>query len=85
MDPEAGIVRYEETTLVTYTKSVVTIIAALLPIVCIVVLYVVQSNGWRLGIMAMFTAAFAAILVVFTSAKEVEVFASTAAYVMCNT
>jgi len=29
--------------------------------------------------MAVFTAAFASILVIFTSAKEVEIFASTAA------
>lgn len=34
MDSEAGIVRYEETTLVAYTKSLVTIIASLLLIGC---------------------------------------------------
>jgi hypothetical protein len=33
----------------------------------------------------MFIAAFAAILVVFTSAKEVKVFASIVAYMICNT
>ena len=31
--------------------------------------------------MAFFTAAFAAVLVILTSAKEVEIFAATAAYV----
>ncbi|KAF4629709.1 hypothetical protein G7Y89_g8437 [Cudoniella acicularis] len=80
VDAEAGIVFYEETKLTKYSKAVVTIIASLIPIVCIVVLYVLKSNGWRLGTMAFFTAAFAAILVIFTSAKEVEIFAGTAAF-----
>jgi len=67
--------------LTRYSKAAVTIIASLIPIVCIVVLYVIHNNGWRLGTMAFFTAAFAAVLVILTSAKEVEIFAATAAYV----
>ena len=58
------------------------ILASLLPVVCIVVLHVVKSVGWRLGATAFFTAGFATALVIFTSAKEVEVFASTAALVV---
>jgi phage-related protein len=71
---EAGldIVRYVETILMRYTKYVVTVLASMLPIVSIVVLYTVQTVGWRLGVMAIFTAAFAAVLVIFTSANEVE-------------
>ncbi|PVH83441.1 hypothetical protein DL98DRAFT_513322 [Cadophora sp. DSE1049] len=82
INPEAGpdLAHYEETVLVKYTRYVITILASLLPIVCIVILWAVHSVGWRLGIMAIFTAAFASILVVFTSAKEVEIFASTAAF-----
>jgi hypothetical protein len=58
------------------------ILASLLPVVCIVVLHAVTSVGWRLGATAFFTAGFASALVIFTSAKEVEVFASTAALVV---
>jgi hypothetical protein len=81
VDAEAGIVLYEETTIMKYSKFVVTVLASLVPVVCIVVLYEIHSNDWRLGTMAFFTAAFATALVIFTAAKEVEIFAGTAAYV----
>ena len=83
-DPEAGpdIDNYKETTIQRYARYLVMILASLLPVVCIVVLHAVNSVGWRLGATAFFTAGFAAALVIFTSAKEVEVFASTAALVV---
>jgi hypothetical protein len=79
MEAGEGIKQYTAKTIIKYVKSVVTVLASILPIVCIIVLYEVQDNHWRLGIMALFTAAFAAVLVIFTSAKEVEIFAGTAA------
>lgn len=65
-----------------YSKTVVMVLASLLPVVCIAVLYKINSIGWRLGAMAFFTAAFTVVLAIFTSAREIEVFAGTAAYVL---
>lgn len=80
VNPEAGadIVEYDDKKITRNIKYVVTVLGSLLPIVCIVVLYVVKNVSWRIGIMAMFTALFSAVLVVFTSASESEIFASTA-------
>lgn len=81
VNPELGpdIAQYDATTALRYTRYVVTTLASLLPMLCIIVLWSIHSVGWRLGVMAMFTAAFAGILVIFTAAREVEIFASTAA------
>ncbi|CZT41145.1 uncharacterized protein RSE6_00845 [Rhynchosporium secalis] len=81
-DPEAGpdIAVYRNTSLARSTRSLVMVLASLLPVVCIVVLNTVESTGWRLGTTAFFTAAFASVLVIFISVKEVEIFAVTAAF-----
>jgi hypothetical protein len=57
------------------------LVASLLPICSIVALFTVQSNGVRLGMLAIFSACFSLALALMTSAQRIEVFAATAAYV----
>lgn len=70
---------YEESKLATIASIVGTVLASLLPIICILVLYFVRSTLTRLGIMVVFTTLFSTTLAIFTSARRVEIFASTAA------
>jgi hypothetical protein len=55
--------------------------AALLPVLSIVVLYVVNSDGLKLGIIVLFSAVFALVLALMTNARRIEIFAATAASV----
>jgi hypothetical protein len=58
-----------------------TTISCALPVGATIVLYFVQSMGARLGILTAFTSIFAFSLALLTSAKRVEIFAATTAYV----
>jgi len=48
-DIEAGLVEYEDETILRYTSHTTTVIASLLPIISTIVLYHVQDVGARLG------------------------------------
>ena len=54
------------------------VLSSLLPIVSIIVLYIVESVPKRLGIVAIFTAAFSLTLTIITMAKRPEISAATA-------
>jgi hypothetical protein len=56
-----------------------TVVASLLPLCSVVVLYVVQSNGLRLGIIVVLSACFSLALALMTNARKIEVFAATSA------
>jgi hypothetical protein len=58
-----------------------TLFAELLLVGGIAGLFVVVSQRWRLGLIVLFTALFAATVSLLTNARRVEVFAATAAYV----
>jgi len=60
----------------------VTVVASLLPICSVVALFIVQSNGLRLGMIAIFSACFSLALALMTNARRIEVFAATAALVL---
>lgn len=62
VDPEAGIVRYEDSTLLVVANIIVTVLSSLLPIISIIVLYSVKKTSTRLGITVIFTTLFAATL-----------------------
>ena len=79
MDTEAGIVRYEESSVIVVTNIIGTVLSSLLPIISIIVLYLVEETLTRLDIMVVFTTLFSATLTIFTAARRVEIFASTAA------
>jgi hypothetical protein len=58
------------------------ILSSLLPVLAIIALYSIKSTGLRLGIIALFTAAFSLALVLVTNASRAENFAATAASVL---
>jgi hypothetical protein len=78
IDPESGIVEYDESYLDRISKIVATTLSSIIPILAILVLYFIKSTSQRIYIMIGFTAVFAAALTTFTSARRIEIFASTA-------
>jgi hypothetical protein len=78
-DVGSGIYHYKELALESILGILVTVVASLLPICSVVALYIIQSNGVRLGIIAIFSACFALALALMTNARRIEVFAATAA------
>ncbi|MCJ1245211.1 hypothetical protein MMC30_002412 [Trapelia coarctata] len=57
-----------------------TVLAAVLLIGAIILLYNIQSQNWRMAIIAIFMVLFAASVGLLTSARRAEIFAATAAY-----
>ncbi|KAE8448984.1 hypothetical protein EG329_008572 [Mollisiaceae sp. DMI_Dod_QoI] len=80
----AGIYHYKESTLESVLSILATVVASLLPICSVVALYIIQSNGVRLGMIAIFSACFSFALSIMTSARRIEVFAATAAFAAVN-
>ena len=78
-DEEKGILVYSDTNINRVNKLVSTTIASILPIVAIIVLYTVKTTWQRIYVMIGFTAGFALALASVTSARKLEIFASTAA------
>ena len=76
-DLESGIVSYDDSSLQKVTSHFTTIIASLLPTLAIVVLYFIESIGFRLGLIAIFTSLLAICLSYFTSAYRGEIFIAT--------
>ncbi|KAI0120325.1 hypothetical protein F4776DRAFT_249379 [Hypoxylon sp. NC0597] len=74
-----GLYTYEESLLGSIINVITTVVAAVLPLLSIVVLYIVDSDATKLGIIVIFSACFAFVLAVMTSARRIEVFAATAA------
>jgi hypothetical protein len=59
------------------------VVGTMLPVVVTVVLYSADSVAKRFGLMVLFSGVFSVVMLGFTSAKLGEVFAATAAYVLC--
>jgi len=54
-------------------------VASLLPLCSVIILYVVQANGLRLGIVVVLSAIFSLALSLMTNARKIEIFAATSA------
>ncbi|KAH8591691.1 hypothetical protein B0O99DRAFT_718993 [Bisporella sp. PMI_857] len=80
-DLGADIYHYKESSLESVLGVFVTVVASLLPICSVIALYIVQSDGVRIGMIAIFSACFSSALTLMTSARRIEVFAATAALV----
>ncbi|KAI0968840.1 hypothetical protein F4678DRAFT_464028 [Xylaria arbuscula] len=76
---DAEIVTYEYSRLVSASNLICTIIASLLPILAIVVLYVVENQSSRLGLVGLFSVAFSSALWFMNDGELVEVFSATSA------
>ncbi|CZT46429.1 uncharacterized protein RSE6_06855 [Rhynchosporium secalis] len=77
----SGIYHYRESSLASAFRILVTVMASLLPICSVVALFLVESDGLRLGLIAIFSACFSLALALMTRARPFEVFAATAACV----
>ncbi|KAK4664597.1 uncharacterized protein QC763_512180 [Podospora pseudopauciseta] len=80
-----GIYIYSESHLQIVIETFVTVVAALLPVLSIVVLYFLgDNNKFKFMALVIFSAIFALALAIMTKAKRVEVFAATAAFAAVN-
>lgn len=78
IDEGSGIMTYRDFNIVKTINFIVTIIAAVLPPLTILVLNSVDKTKVRIGLTVLFTAIFAIILAVFSKAKRVEILVATA-------
>lgn len=78
IDEETGLVDYHEGRLIKATKLMSTTVASTMPMIAILGLYFEKNLLTRIYTAMGITAAFAAILVVFTNARRIEIFMATA-------
>ena len=78
--PEGPIAHISERKIARFVAVVSTLLAAVLLIGAIVALNYVQSQDWKMALVAIFTIMFAGSVGLLTSARRQEVFATTAAY-----
>ncbi|KAF3770485.1 hypothetical protein M406DRAFT_325929 [Cryphonectria parasitica EP155] len=79
-----GFYYYEESCIFRATNILTTVMASLLPLVSITVLFAIESNTVKLGVVMLFSACFSLALALMTTARRIEVFAATAAFAAVN-
>ena len=80
-DEESGFVRYSDTKLAHISAGVGTVLASIFPVISVICLTYIESSLLRLGAVGISMFLFSVLLLVFTKARRVEVFAATCAYV----
>ena len=80
-DPDTGIIYYDDEKLLRLTYFVTTVSASLIPIISVIALYYVKTLSARLSLVTVFMFLFSANLTYFASARRIDVFVATAAYV----
>lgn len=78
LDEETGLTSYSDAKINRVSNIIATVLASTLPVVTIFVLNVLPNTNLRVGLTILFTAIFALVLVTFTSARRVEIFAAIA-------
>lgn len=81
IDVEAGITSYDEDALDKASNLISIVLSSVMPVITIFALNELETVSQRLGLTVVFTAAFAGLLAVFSTAKRAEIFAATATYV----
>ncbi|KAH0840788.1 hypothetical protein FOPE_05905 [Fonsecaea pedrosoi] len=81
VDPECGIYNYRKTHVRALSHLVGVVLASAIPAASIFTLYFVNNMVDRLGVLLAYSALFSICLAIFTTARRVEIFAATAAYV----
>lgn len=79
IDPQSGILHYSEGALLKVNNIIISVVGAAMPVIAIVALYFIKTEGGRIGAMSGFTILFALVLAVCTNARRLEIAASTAA------
>ena len=77
--PRDKIFEYDQTKLRRVADGFSTVFSSVLPTLSILVLYYIHNTSIRLGLILLFTSLFAAILVLVSRARRIEVFAATTA------
>jgi hypothetical protein len=80
-DVESGLYHYRKGNVRAVSHLVGILLASLIPAASIFTLYFVPHMTDRLGVILAYSALFSICLGVFTTARRVEIFAATAAYV----
>ncbi|KAH0000756.1 hypothetical protein KCU78_g15219, partial [Aureobasidium melanogenum] len=80
IDSDDGIMHYSQEGLLKFNNMLISVIGAAMPIVSIVALYFIKTEGGRIGAMAGCTILFAFVLATCTNARRLEIAASTAAF-----
>ncbi|KAK5659862.1 hypothetical protein OQA88_13325 [Cercophora sp. LCS_1] len=80
LDEETGTRSYDPKRIGKASAVVATVLSAVLPVLTIFALNSLPTTDQRLGLTVLFTAVFAAMLLTFTSARKVEIFAATATF-----
>jgi hypothetical protein len=80
-DVESGLYHYRKGNVRALSHLVGILLASLIPAASIFTLYFVKHMTDRLGVIVAYSALFSICLGVFTTARRVEIFAATAAYV----
>jgi len=80
INPDDGTMHYSQEGLLKFNNILISVIGAAMPIISIVALYFIQTEGGRIGAMAGFTILFALVLATCTNARRLEIAASTAAF-----
>jgi len=80
-DVEAGMYHYHKSNLRAISHLVGVVLASVIPAASIFTLYFVHNMIDRLGVLLAYSALFSICLALFTTARRVEIFAATAAYV----
>ncbi|KAI9656058.1 MAG: hypothetical protein M1821_005119 [Bathelium mastoideum] len=75
----SGLYKYEESTLMAIVFVITVVIASLLPLCSIVILYVVQSDSLRIGIILILSLVCSLTLTLMMNARKIEVFAAASA------
>jgi len=78
IDEESGLMRYEDSRLDRASSVIAIILASIIPVLTIFALNAIKTTDARIGMIVVFTAVFATVLAVFSSAKRAEIFAATA-------
>ncbi|KAI1129110.1 hypothetical protein F5Y10DRAFT_264425 [Nemania abortiva] len=78
VDEEAGLTSYSESALGRASGIVTLVISTTLPVLAIFILDLLPDKKTRIGLTVVFTALFATLLAVFSSARRAEIFAATA-------
>ena len=79
VEENIGVSEYQDTKFTAATSTISIVLSSLLPPASIFALYYVHRTPVRLGLIMVFSALLAGCLAIFTSAKRVEIFATTVA------
>jgi hypothetical protein len=74
-----GLYEYKETSILKIARIIETVVASILPLCSVIVLYVLERNAVRLGMIVLFSALFSLALALMTNTTTINIFVATSA------